>query len=243
MTEKVAITSGTISDSIPPHVAIIMDGNGRWATKQGLPRIIGHRAGVENCRLIIRTLSQYGVKYLTLYAFSTENWKRPALEINGLFQLMGEFIVHDTPVLHKELVKIITIGDLNKLPHELQDRLQWAMNLTQNNNGMSLVIALNYGGRAEILNAVQKIIRDNLTLENITEELFNRYLYTGDIPYPDLIIRTGGEVRISNFLLWQGAYSEYYFTSTLWPDFNKKEVDKAFRIFRQRIRRFGGLLR
>ena len=220
-----------------------MDGNGRWAAKQGFPRIIGHQAGAENCRPTIQTISHYGVKYLTLYAFSTENWKRPAIEIKDIFLLMGNFVVNNTPLLHKELIKIRFIGDLNKLPQELQVKLYSATKLTQNNTGMNLIIAVNYGGRAEILNAMQGIVQDKIKPQDINEELFNSYLYTDNIPPPDLIIRTGGEMRISNFLLWQSAYSEYYFTPTLWPDFNQNEINKAFKIYKQRCRRFGGLLK
>jgi len=239
--EHISTTSRAVSDSIPHHVAIIMDGNGRWATKQKLPRIAGHHAGAENCRPIIQTMSSYGVKYLTLYAFSTENWRRPSIEVQGIFILMGEFITHNTPLLHKEFVKINFIGDFSKLPKELQGKIHAATELTQNNTGLHLIIAVNYGGRAEIINATQRIVQDKIKPRDINEELFNSYLYTDKIPSPDLIIRTGGEMRISNFLLWQSAYSEYYFTSTLWPDFNQDEINKAFKIYKQRCRRFGGL--
>ena len=241
MQENLAITPGVSVDSIPHHVAIIMDGNGRWATERGLPRIVGHQAGAENCRLITRTMSHYGVEYLTLYAFSTENWKRPAPEINGLFQLMEAFVAHNAPILHSELVRIRHIGNMSQLPRGLQQKLLSAIELTKNNTGMTLSVAINYGGRDEIINAVQQIIKDNIQPQDITEDLFNKYLYTSEIPYPDLIIRTGAEMRISNFLLWQGAYSEYYFTPILWPDFHQKEVAKIFKIYAQRNRRFGGL--
>ena len=234
-------TSQAQDTSIPTHVAIIMDGNGRWAAQRGLPRIEGHRTGTENCRIVVRMLSQYGVRYLTLYAFSTENWSRPYLEIRGLFALMGEFIKHEVKALHQNNIRIRHMGSSDGLPKNLQRRLQWAVELTKNNTGMTLNIALNYGSRSEIIDAIQRITRDNIDPQNVNEQLLANYLYTAGIPDPDLIIRTGGEMRVSNFLLWQGAYSEYYFTPTLWPDFNESEVKEALAAYNQRERRFGSL--
>jgi undecaprenyl diphosphate synthase len=239
--EGTPITSRIQSDSVPRHVAIIMDGNGRWATKQGLPRIMGHHAGANNCRLVVQVMKDCGVHYLTIYAFSTENWKRPTLEVKGLFRIMAQFIVDATPTLHAENIKVRHIGSMENLPKVLQNRFRYAVELTRDNTGMNFTIALNYGGRADILNAVRILLQDNIKPEEITEELFSRYLYTADIPDPDLIIRTGAEMRTSNFLLWQGAYSEYYFTPTLWPAFNEAEIEKVFEIYGQRNRRFGGL--
>ena len=218
-----------------------MDGNGRWAAQRGLPRIEGHRAGTKNCRIIVKMLSQYGVRYLTLYAFSTENWSRPRPEIRGLFAIMGEFIKREVKELHQNGIRIHHMGRSDQLPKNLQLRLQWAVELTKNNTGMTLTIALNYGSRSEIIDAIQRITRDDIDPQNVDEKLLTSYLYTADIPDPDLIIRTGGEIRVSNFLLWQGAYSEYYFTPTLWPDFNESEVEKALAAYNQRERRFGSL--
>lgn len=241
MKEDTTTTLRAGDNSIPLHVAIIMDGNGRWAAQRGLPRIEGHRAGTENCRTVVRVFSQYGVRYLTLYAFSTENWKRPRFEVRGLFKIMAEFIEREVKALHKEGVRIRHLGKPDELPQNLQHKLQWAVELTRNNTGMTLNIALNYGGRSEIVYAIQQIIRNNIEPQNVNGELLAHYLYTEDTPDPDLIIRTGGELRVSNFLLWQGAYSEYYFTPTFWPDFNQSEVEKALAAYSRRERRLGNL--
>jgi undecaprenyl diphosphate synthase len=226
---------------LPRHVAIIMDGNGRWAEKRGLPRIEGHRAGVRNIRSIIKSLNNYGVEYVTLYAFSTENWDRPDDEVNGLLHLLEGIIGKEARALHKNGVRIRHIGSLEGLSAELQKSIKKAVSLTTENKGMTLGVALNYGGREEILNAVRKLMSDNVVPEDIDEKLFSEYLYTAEFADVDLVIRTGGEIRTSNFLIWQAAYSEYYFTPVLWPDFNEAELEKALLAYSQRQRRFGGL--
>jgi len=226
---------------LPNHVAIIMDGNGRWAQQLGLPRLEGHRAGVENLRSVIECLNEYHIKYLTIYSFSTENWKRPEDEINGLLHLLEEIIDKETVELHKKGIRLRHVGRLNGLSPHLEQLVTRAVELTENNAGMTLNFAFNYGGRAEILDAVRRLIAEGIPPQKIDEKLFNSYLYTAGSPDVDLIIRTGGELRISNFLMWQAAYSEYYFTEVLWPDFNRKEVEKALLSYSQRKRRFGGL--
>ena len=226
---------------IPKHVAIIMDGNGRWAEKRGLPRLAGHRAGTDNVREIVEGFDRYQVKYLTLYAFSTENWRRPGEEVDGLLRILALMIDRETQALHKNGVKLGYMGRLNGLPPELQTKVHKAVDLTNNNSGMTLNIAFNYGGRDEILEAIRRIIKECVRPEDITESLFSNYLYTAAIPEPDLIIRTGGEMRLSNFLIWQTAYSEFYSTPILWPDFGEYEVEQALVAYSQRERRFGGL--
>jgi undecaprenyl diphosphate synthase len=218
-----------------------MDGNGRWAKQRGLPRLEGHRAGVENMPSVIEYFIKLQLNYLTLYGFSTENWSRPEEEITGLFLLLGEIIDKETLKLHKRGVRLRHLGQLDRLPENLQLAINRAIELTKNNTGMNLNFALNYGGRAEILDAVCRIIAEGIPPENIDEKLFSSYLYTAGLPEVDLVIRTGGEFRISNFLMWQAAYSEYYFTKVLWPDFDSKEIDKALLSYSQRQRRFGGL--
>jgi len=227
---------------LPNHIAIIMDGNGRWAECHGLPRFEGHRAGVESARSVIRYLNdKYRLKYLTLYGFSSENWNRPHDEVSGIFLLFEEVINREVSELHKERVRLRHLGRLEELPPGLQQAIKGALELTKHNTGLTLGFAFNYGGRTEILDAMRHIVAKNIPPQNIDEELFNNYLYTAGMPDVDLLIRTGGEFRISNFLIWQSAYSEYYFTDVLWPDFNEKEVDKAVLSYRQRQRRFGGL--
>jgi len=228
-------------DPVPVHVAIIMDGNGRWARSRGLNRLAGHRAGTENIRQIIKTFGKFGVQYLTLYAFSTENWSRPQEEVKGLFQILADVIDRETQNLHKEGIRLRHIGNLEGLPEELQTKVHQALDLTKDNDRMTLSIAFNYGGRADILQAVQHIIQDGLSAESIDEATFIRYLYTNGTPDPDLVIRTADEMRLSNFLIWQSAYSEYYATPTYWPDFNEDEIVSALRAYSQRERRFGGL--
>ena len=226
----------------PNHIAIIMDGNGRWAERRRLPRFEGHIAGVESARSTIRYLNdKYHLKYLTLYGFSSENWNRPSDEVSGIFHLFEEVISREVSELHKEGVKLRHLGRLEELPLSLQQAIKGALELTKHNTGLTLGFAFNYGGRTEILDAVRHIVTKNIPPQNIDEELFNNYLYTTGMPDVDLLIRTGGEFRISNFLIWQSAYSEYYFTDVLWPDFNEKEIDKALLSYRQRRRRFGGL--
>jgi len=238
---KTAALSAKKIFPLPNHVAIIMDGNGRWAEKRGFPRLVGHRAGTDNVRRVVEDFDRYQVKYLTLYAFSTENWRRPGVEVSGLLRILAQMIDRETEALHKKNVRLSHLGRLDELPPELQGKVHEALELTKNNTGMILSIAFDYGGRAEILDAVRRIIKDGVLSEDITESLFSSYLYTADVPEPDLIIRTGGEMRVSNFLIWQAAYSEFYSTSTLWPDFDEKEIEKALVAYSQRDRRFGGL--
>jgi undecaprenyl diphosphate synthase len=226
--------------AIPRHVAFILDGNGRWAEKRGLPRLEGHRAGVKNIRRILKCLNKHGIEYVTLYAFSTENWNRPADEVNGIFDILMQVVGRETRQLHKNGVRIRHIGRLHGLPEGVQKSIARAVTLTENNRGMTLGVALNYGGRAEILDAVSRIAADKIPPQDIDEQLFGRYLYTDGMPDVDLIIRTSGEMRTSNFLIWQSAYSEYYFTPVLWPDFDEVELEKALLAYSRRQRRFGG---
>jgi len=224
------------------HVAIIMDGNGRWAERHGLPRLRGHIAGIDSARSTIRYLNnRHHLKYLTLYGFSTENWNRSQDEVGGIFRVFEEVVGGMSQELHKEGVRLRHLGRLEELPQSLQQEMNKAIKLTENNTVMTLGFAFNYGGRNEILDAVRRILAEGIPPQNIDEELFSRFLYTTDMPDVDLLIRTGGELRISNFLIWQSAYSEYYFTDVLWPDFDEKEIDKALLSYRQRQRRFGGL--
>jgi undecaprenyl diphosphate synthase len=225
----------------PDHIAIIMDGNGRWAQKRGLPRLEGHQAGVENLRSAIKYFAKLKLKYLTLYGFSTENWKRPKEEIDGLLNLLQEAIDEETLELHKNGIRIRHLGRREKLPTGLQQAIAKAVELTKNNKGMTLSIAFDYGGRAEIMDAVRKIVNEGIPPKKIDEQLFDSYLYTAGIPEVDLVIRTAGELRLSNFLIWQTAYSEYYFAEVFWPDFDSKEIDKALLAYSQRQRRFGAL--
>ncbi|MGD9116830.1 MAG: isoprenyl transferase [Dehalococcoidia bacterium] len=226
---------------LPGHVAIIMDGNGRWAQKRGLPRLEGHRAGVENLHKVVKYCAKLGLRCLTLYGFSTENWKRPREEIDGLLGLLQMALDEDAPRLHKNGIKIRHLGRVERLSTGLRQSIDEAVTLTRNNKAMTLNIAFDYGGRAEITDAVRRIIEEGISPEKIDEELFDNYLYTAGLPEVDLLIRTAGELRISNFLLWQTAYSEYYFTDVLWPDFNDKEIDKALLAYSRRQRRFGAL--
>jgi len=227
--------------ALPRHIAFIMDGNGRWAEQRGLSRLKGHRAGVNNIRSIIRFLSAKGVAYVTLYAFSTENWRRPENEVKGIFHILEEIIGKESRELDKNGIRIRHVGNLDKLAPKLQKSIKEAVELTAGNSGMTLGVALNYGGRAEILNAVRGLIAAGLKPEEIDEKTFREYLYTADFPDVDLVIRTGGEIRTSNLLIWQTVYSELYFTPVLWPDFNEEELEKALQAYSQRQRRFGGL--
>jgi len=225
----------------PQHVAFIMDGNGRWAEQRGLSRLEGHRTGVENTHNTIVWLNQRHIKYVTLYGFSTENWSRPEDEVDGLFQLLAEVIDRESLQLHKKGIKLRHVGRLEGLSSGLQQSVNRAAELTKNNTGMTVNVAFNYGGRSEILDAVRRLMSEQVPPEKIDEKLFGNYLYTAGLPDVDLVIRTGGEIRISNFLMWQAAYSEYYFTPVLWPDFSEEELDKALLAYSQRQRRFGGL--
>ena len=226
---------------IPTHVAIIMDGNRRWAEKRGLPGLEGHRNGLENMRSVIGYLGDYQVKYVTIFAFSTENWNRPNDEVQGLLRLLQERIDNEALEFHRKNVKLRHLGSLDGLSPQLQLSINRALELTKNNTGVTLSFAFNYGGRGEILQATRRIVSEGIPPEKIDEKLFSRYLYTDGLPDVDLVIRTGGELRISNFLIWQTAYSEYYFTEVLWPDFGKKEIEKALIAYSQRQRRFGRL--
>lgn len=231
--------------NMPKHVAIIMDGNGRWARKRSLPRIAGHRSGVEALRDIIKCASDIGIQYLTLYAFSTENWNRPDEEVNGLMELLVLYLRKEIKDLHRNEVRINIIGDIARLPIKAIKEIEKSLELTKNNSGLTVNIALNYGAKSEILNAIksicQNVINDTLKVEDIDEGIFSQHLYTKNIPDPDLLIRTSGEQRISNFLLWQIAYSELWFTEVLWPDFKPDHLIEAIVEFGQRQRRFGGL--
>lgn len=226
---------------VPYHVGIIMDGNGRWAQARGLPRLAGHRAGVGNIRPVLEAAVEHGIKALTIYAFSTENWSRPRAEVSGLMKILGDTIRRQLGDLHANGVQIRHSGRLTGIDASLQHKIVDAVELTKHNERIILNVAFNYGGRAEIIDAVRHIIEDTLRTEDVTEEVFARYLYTGGLPDPDLIIRTGGEYRLSNFLIWQAAYAEYYATPTYWPDFDKEELLQALITFNERERRFGGV--
>lgn len=232
-------------NNIPKHIAIIMDGNGRWAKEKKLPRTFGHKAGVETIREVVRECGELGVKYLTLYAFSTENWKRPKEEVNTLMKLLVEYLRKELSELSSENVVVNYIGDISKLPAICQEELIRAYNNTKNNKGLVLNLALNYGGRNELLNAIKNIYAEiqkgSLSIEEINEDIINNYLYTKNMPDPDIIIRTAGEQRLSNFLLWQCAYSEFWYTDVKWPDFSKDDLKIAIYNYQNRDRRFGGL--
>ena len=225
--------------SVPHHIGIIMDGNGRWAQGRGLPRLMGHQAGVDNIRRILESAVTFGVKVLTIYAFSTENWHRPPEEVSGLMGLLGLTIQRQLNDLHKNGVRILHSGRLDGIHPQLQNQIRHALEVTKNNKRISLNVAFNYGGRAEILDAMRRVVADGVNPDTLTEELFGQYLYTADLPDPDLIIRTGGEWRLSNFLIWQAAYAEYYTTPTYWPDFDENELYKALAEYNHRERRFG----
>ena len=226
---------------IPRHVAIIMDGNGRWAQQRGLPRLAGHKAGVDNIRPVLECLSAFRVEYVTVYAFSTENWSRPHEEVEGLMLILEDAIRSETQALHEKGVRILHLGKTERLSPELQKAINYAQELTKDNEAITLSVAFDYGGRAEILEAVKQILKDGVSAAELDEALFTRYLYTANLPDPDLIIRTGGELRLSNFLLWQSAYSEYYPTPTLWPALGEADLAGAIESFSQRQRRFGAL--
>lgn len=239
------IPSNVDINSIPKHIAIIMDGNGRWATERMLPRSLGHKAGVEAIRDVIKTASNIGVKYLTLYAFSTENWKRPTSEVSLLMKLLVEYLRKEIDELHDNNVKVNVIGDISKFQDEVIMEIKKATLRTQDNKGLCVNIALNYGGRSEITNAIKKIAEeiknDNMQISEIDDSLVSSFLYTSDIPDPELLIRTSGEVRLSNFLLWQCAYSEFWFTDIYWPDFRGENLILAISDYQNRKRRFGGI--
>lgn len=234
--------SSSGDDSLPPkHVAIIMDGNGRWASKRSRPRTDGHRAGTENVRSVISKLVERGVEYATLFAFSTENWSRPGDEISALLAILQEVIRSEAEELNRNGVRILHIGRLDRLPTELSQEIVDAVELTRRNDRLTLTIAFDYGGRADIVSAVKVIVGQGVSPGDVDDELITRYLATDGTPDPDLVIRTGGEFRISNFLLWQSAYAEFYSTPVQWPDFDGDEVDVALEAYRLRRRRFGGV--
>ncbi len=232
-------------DNIPKHIAIIMDGNGRWAKKRKLPRTMGHKAGVETIRRVIKESHALGIKYLTLYAFSTENWRRPDDEVSALMKLLVEYLRNELAELNKNGVVIKILGDIKRLPTDAQKEILGAIETTKNNKGIVLNIAFNYGGRDEIIRAVKlvskEVAKGNIDIEDIDENIFEKYLYTSDIPDPDLIIRPSGEQRISNFLLWQCAYSEFWYSNVCWPDFTEKHLHEAIYDYQHRDRRYGGV--
>ena len=228
---------------MPNHVGIIMDGNGRWARDHGMFRLAGHRAGVENLRRVLRAAVELDVPVLTLYAFSTENWTRPEEEVRGLLRLLGEALEKEVDELHKNGVQLRHIGDLTPLSDALKRQIRTAVELTRNNDRLIANIAFNYGGRQEIVAAVRDIVREKIPAEDITADTIGAHLYTAGLPDVDLVIRTSGEFRVSNFMLWQGAYAEYYITPVYWPDFDKAEFYRALKAFGERDRRYGGLSR
>lgn len=235
-------------ERIPGHVAIVMDGNGRWAARKGLPRMAGHNAGMKAMKEIVKKSDTLGIKYLTVYAFSTENWKRSAEEVGGIFKLIVVYVDKELAELHRNNVKVKVLGDYSSLPKDSVDSLTKALETTKDNTGLQFNIALNYGGRDEIRRAVSDIAAlaadGKISPEQIDEQLISDYLWTGkhhaDVPDPELIIRTSGELRLSNYLLWQSAYSEFVFTDVLWPDFTPEEFEKCIESYQQRERRFGG---
>ena len=231
-----------LPENIPTHIAIIMDGNGRWALSRGLPRLAGHRAGTENLRRVIEACIEFGIKYLTIYAFSTENWGRPPAEVHGLMRILEDVIDRELQELHDQGVQLHHIGRLDRLSKKLRQKVVHAVEYSKHNTRLVLNVAFNYGGRDEIVCALQRMIDDGVKADQVTDELVSQYLFTAGVPDPDLIIRTSGELRGSNFLIWQGAYSEWYFTPTYWPDFDRDELLRALNEFSQRSRRYGGLM-
>lgn len=225
----------------PQHVAIVMDGNGRWARERELPREQGHQHGRIKLHDVVRAFSERGVRYLTLYAFSTENWRRPSEEVEGLMALAAEAIKQDAPRLHQEGARLVHLGRKDRISPDIASAIDRVVDMTKGNTGITLSVAFDYGGREEILEAARTLLRDDVAPDDLTESAFASRLFTNGLPDPDLIIRTGGELRISNFLLWQAAYAELYFTPTLWPDFGPDEVTKALDAYAARKRRFGAI--
>lgn len=230
-----------MTETVPQHIGIIMDGNGRWATARHLPRTAGHKQGADTVEVITRAAARLGVRYLTLFAFSTENWRRPPSEITDLMGLLRIYLRTKTDEMHRNNVRIKVIGERYRLSDDILASIEHAEKLTEKNDGITVIMALSYSGRWDITQAVKKIVDEQIPPHLITEELIGNYLQTADIPDPDLIIRTSGEQRISNFLLWQSAYSEYYFTSCYWPEFTEVELEKAINSYQQRDRRFGNV--
>jgi undecaprenyl diphosphate synthase len=237
-----AKSKAELPDQVPQHIAIIMDGNGRWAKSRGLPRLAGHRAGTENLRRIIEACVEFGVKYLTIYAFSTENWGRPDEEVNGLMGIFDEVFERELRELHKQGARLRHIGRLDGLRESLRNKVVQGMEITKDNDRLVLNVAFNYGGRDEVVQALQAIIKSGVKAEDVTEEMISAHLYTAGIPDPDLVIRTSGEQRISNFLIWQAAYAEWVFPETYWPDFGRDQLLEAIQEFGRRERRYGRVL-
>ena len=225
--------------NLPQHVAIIMDGNSRWAKRHGLPRLEGHRLGAKNVRRVVGVFAEYKIRYLTLFAFSTENWGRPKSEVRSLLRIFRNMIDSELKLLHEKGIRLRHLGVIHRLPLDLRTRVEGAIELTKGNTGMTLSIAFDYGGRTEIADAVRRLLADGISPEEMNELSLRQYLYAPEIPDPDLIIRTGGDMRLSNFYLWQAAYSELYFTDALWPDFDRAEIEKALAGYASRQRHFG----
>ena len=236
---KASPRTKNLDKNVPRHVAIIMDGNGRWAVARGLDVSEGHHAGYENIRRVVNDFANRGVEYLTLYAFSTENWDRPETEVNGILNLAIAVIAHEAQELHENGIRIKHLGRVDRLSPELRVELEQAVEMTAGNTGLTLGIAFDYGGRAEIVQAAKRMVEETVSPDEVNEQKFSEFLYTSDMPDVDLLIRTGGDFRISNFLLWQTAYSEFYSSETWWPDFFGERIDEAFDAFNERKRRFG----
>lgn len=231
-----------LPESVPQHVAIVMDGNGRWARSRGLPRLAGHRAGTENLRRIIEACVEFGIRYLTIYAFSTENWQRPKQEVSGLMGIFDEVFDRELAELHRQGAQLRHIGRLDGVSKSLRAKVKKGVELTKDNDRLILCVAFNYGGRDEIVQAFKAMLRDGVDPDEVDEELISTYLYTADVPDPDLVIRTSGEHRISNFLIWQSAYAEWIFPETYWPDFGREELLAAIQEYGRRERRYGRVL-
>jgi len=227
--------------AVPRHVAITMDGNGRWAEQQGMPRLAGHRAGTDNVRRVLKALGRHGVPYVTIFAFSTENWGRPESEVSGLINILEDVIYDEARALHEQHIRILHLGTRSRLPASIAKAIRDAEQLTKDNTGLTLSVGFDYGGRTEIVQAIQSLLAEGADANDITEQTVSERMHLPEIPDPDLVIRTGGDQRLSNFLIWQSAYAELYFTSTLWPDFDEAEVDRAIEAYRSRERRFGTL--
>ena len=236
-----SIQNEGLPETIPTHVAIIMDGNGRWALARGLPRLAGHRAGTENLRRVIEACIEFGIQYLTIYAFSTENWGRPEEEVQGLMKIFEDVIDQELQELHDQGVQLRHIGRLDRLDPVFREKVLHALDYTRHNTRLVLNVAFNYGGRDEIVSAIQRMIRDGVPADGVNADLVNQYLFTAGVPDPDVIIRTSGELRGSNFLIWQGAYSEWYFPAVYWPDFDKEQLRLALEEYSHRERRYGRL--
>lgn len=231
----------TDRSNIPNHIAIIMDGNGRWAKKRLMPRSVGHKAGADMLKRIVKKCNDLGVKYLTVYAFSTENWKRPSEEVSLLMGLIETYLQREVKEMNENNVRIRAIGDIEKLPQKAYDELKKSMDITKDNTGVVFSLALNYGFRDDLSHAIKNMMKDNIAIDDIDDDTVKKYLYTSYMPDPDLIIRTGGEIRLSNFMLYEASYSEFYFCDTLWPEFDEEELCKAIYEYQQRDRRFGNV--